>query len=194
MPYDQFVRWQVAGDELAPDDPLAMMATGFLGAGPFPTQLTEAEFESARYDELDDMVATTGMAFLGLSVGCARCHDHKFDPIPAEDYYRMAAAFTTTIRSEIDLDLEPEANQQRQLAFDLRHAELTAEILLYEHEGLPEAFRTWLAAYDPAGSPPPRGCHSPASSLRLPEQHSSRRPTVPTWRPELLRIRRRSRS
>ena len=103
MPYDQFIHWQLAGDELAPDDPLAMAATGFLGAGAFPTQLTEAEFESARYNELDDMVATTGVAFLGLSVGCARCHDHKYDPIPSEDYYRMAAAFTTTIRSEIDV-------------------------------------------------------------------------------------------
>ena len=103
MPFDQFVRWQVAGDELAPDEPLALTATGFLGPGPFPTQLTEAEFESARYEELNDMASTTGVAFLGLSVGCARCHDHKFDPIPAEDYYRMAATFTTTIRSEIDL-------------------------------------------------------------------------------------------
>ena len=82
MPYDQFVRWQVAGDELAPDDPLALAATGFLGAGAFPTQLTEAEFESARYNELDDMAATTGAAFLGLSVGCARCHDHKYRPDP----------------------------------------------------------------------------------------------------------------
>ena len=103
MPYDQFVHWQLAGDELAPDDPMAMAATGFLGAGAFPTQLTEAEFESARYNELDDMVATTGVAFLGLSVGCARCHDHKYDPIPSEDYYGMAAVFTTTIRSEIDV-------------------------------------------------------------------------------------------
>jgi mono/diheme cytochrome c family protein len=102
MPFDQFARWQIAGDELAPDDPMALAATGFLGAGAFPTQLTEAEFESARYEELSDMTATTGVAFLGLSVGCARCHDHKFDPIPSEDYYRMAATFTTTIRSEID--------------------------------------------------------------------------------------------
>lgn len=106
LPYDQFVRWQIAGDELAPDEPLAMMATGFLGGGAFPTQLTEAEFESARYDELDDMTATTGVAFLGLSVGCARCHDHKFDPIPTNDYYRLAATFTTTIRSEIDLAVQ----------------------------------------------------------------------------------------
>jgi hypothetical protein len=107
MPYDQFVRWQIAGDELAPDDPLAMAATGFLGAGAFPTQLTEAEFESARYNELDDMAATTGTAVLGLTVGCARCHDHKYDPIPTDDYYRLAATFTTTIRSEIDLPIGP---------------------------------------------------------------------------------------
>ena len=101
LPYDRFIHWQIAGDELAPDDPLALAATGFLGAGAFPTQLTEAEFESARYNELDDMTATTGSAFLGLSIGCARCHDHKYDPIPSEDYYRLAAVFTTTIRSEI---------------------------------------------------------------------------------------------
>jgi hypothetical protein len=106
MPYDEFIRWQVAGDELAPDDPMAMAATGFLGAGAFPTQLTELEFESARYNELDDMTATTGSAFLGLSVGCARCHDHKYDPIPAEDYYRMLATFTTTIRSEVEIPVE----------------------------------------------------------------------------------------
>jgi hypothetical protein len=109
MPYNQFVRWQLAGDELAPGDPLALSATGFLGAGAFPTQLTEMEFESARYDELDDMAATTGVAFLGLSVGCARCHDHKYDPIPQHDYYRLVATFTTTIRSEIDLTLTPGA-------------------------------------------------------------------------------------
>jgi cytochrome c553 len=109
QPYDEFVRWQVAGDELAPEEPWASVATGFLGAGAFPTQLTEAEFESARYTELDDMAATTGQAFLGLSVGCARCHDHKYDPIPSEDYYRLAATFTTTIRGEIDLVLEPGA-------------------------------------------------------------------------------------
>jgi mono/diheme cytochrome c family protein len=107
IPFDEFVHWQLAGDELAPDDPWAMAATGFLGAGAFPTQLTEAEFESARYNELDDMVATTGVAFLGLSIGCARCHDHKYDPIPSDDYYRLAAVFTTTIRSEIEISPGP---------------------------------------------------------------------------------------
>ena len=107
MPFDQFVRWQLAGDEIEPENPLAMMATGFLGAGVFPTQLTEKEFESSRYDELDDMVATIGTAMLGMTVGCARCHDHKFDPIPARDYYQLISAFRTTIRSNVEIDLDP---------------------------------------------------------------------------------------
>jgi hypothetical protein len=110
LSYRDFVRWQIAGDELAADQSQAVVATGFLGAGVFPTQLTEAEFERCRYDEIDDMVATTGVAFLGLSIGCARCHDHKFDPISSHDYYRIAAAFAKTVRSEIDLALEPSAN------------------------------------------------------------------------------------
>jgi hypothetical protein len=124
MPFDQFAQWQIAGDELAPQEPLAWMATGFLGAGAFPTQLTEREFESTRYNELDDMTATTGVAFLGLSIGCARCHDHKFDPISSEDYYRFASAFTSVIRSEKTFDLNPEENDRikAQYAIDLQQA------------------------------------------------------------------------
>jgi len=105
MPYDQFVRWQLAGDELAPEDPLAMMATGFLSAGVHPTQITISDAERIRYDSIDDMLATTGSAMLATTVGCARCHDHKYDPIPTNDYYRMLSAFTTTVRSEVTLDL-----------------------------------------------------------------------------------------
>jgi cytochrome c553 len=144
LPYDEFVRWQLAGDELAPDNALAMMATGFMGAGVFPTQLTEKEFESARYDELDDMVTTTGVAFLGLSIGCARCHDHKFDPIPSRDYYSLAASFTTTIRSEVDVDLEPAANRQRKLDFDKKLVELAAAVRDYEQKQVPDRFHDWL--------------------------------------------------
>ncbi|MGH6738277.1 MAG: DUF1549 domain-containing protein, partial [Bradyrhizobium sp.] len=149
MPYDQFVRWQLAGDELAPNEPLAWMATGFLGAGVFPTQLTEAEFESARYDELDDMVATTGVAFLGLSVGCARCHDHKFDPIRSDDYYRLASSFTTTIRSEVEIDLQPQDNTRRKAEYAAKLAEASGKLAHYEREVLPGKFREWLAAFDP---------------------------------------------
>lgn len=107
LPYDTFLRWQLAGDELAPHDELAMMATGFLAAGVHSTQITKNEVEKQRYDELDDMLATTGNAMLGLSIGCARCHDHKFDPIPQADYYRLLSAFTTTVRSEVPLNLGP---------------------------------------------------------------------------------------
>ena len=105
LPFDQFVRWQLAGDEIAPENLLAWMATGFLTAGVFPTQITESEFERTRYDQLDDMLSTTGVAFLGLTFGCARCHDHKFDPIAAEDYYRLLSTFTSTIRTEPERDL-----------------------------------------------------------------------------------------
>lgn len=149
MPFDQFVKWQLAGDEFAPQDPLAQMATGFLGAGVFPTQLTEAEFESTRYDELDDMTATTGVAFLGLSVGCARCHDHKFDPIPTRDYYRMAATFTKTIRSEAELDLEPEVNEERRRVFAKKTAQLTDALKEYETGRLLSEFKTWIESGDP---------------------------------------------
>jgi mono/diheme cytochrome c family protein len=107
LPYDTFIRWQLAGDELAPRDNLALMATGFLAAGVHSTQITKNEVEKQRYDELDDMLATTGNAILGLSVGCARCHDHKFDPIPQADYYRLLSAFTTTVRTEVDVRLGP---------------------------------------------------------------------------------------
>ena len=149
MPYDQFVKWQLAGDELAPNTPDALMATGFLGAGAFPTQLTEDEFERARYDELDDMTTTTGVAFLGLSVGCARCHDHKYDPIPSRDYYRLAACFSSAIRAEIDLDLTPEENQKRREMFEVTKADLTKKLGDFEQGSLPAQFKEWLTKFDP---------------------------------------------
>ena len=142
MPYDQFVKWQIAGDELAPDNPLAMKATGFLGAGVFPTQLTEKEFESARYDELDDMANTTGTAMLGLTIGCARCHDHKFDPIPVRDYYRFINTFATTIRSEIDLPVNGDLTEAA-AKWEKAHAPLTAALAKFEKDELPKRFALW---------------------------------------------------
>jgi cytochrome c553 len=105
LPFDTFVHWQLAGDEYAPDQPMAQMATGFLAAGVHSTQITQREVEKHRYDEMDDMLATTGTAFLGLTVGCARCHDHKFDPVPQRDYYQLLATFTKTVRSEVELPI-----------------------------------------------------------------------------------------
>jgi mono/diheme cytochrome c family protein len=90
-PYDQFIREQLAGDELGEDSPEAIIATGYyrLGAmdGGAPDRL------QAEFDELDDIMATTCQVFLGLTINCARCHDHKIDPLPTEDYYRMLAFF-----------------------------------------------------------------------------------------------------
>ena len=146
MPYDQFVRWQLAGDEIEPSNPLAMMATGFLGAGVFPTQLTEKEFEPARYDELDDMVNTLGTAMLGLTIGCARCHDHKFDPIPSGDYYRMISTFTTTIRSNIELNLDPKTTRRALAKWEEEHHPLVAALETFEQKQLPQRFQKWLAA------------------------------------------------
>ncbi len=71
LPYDTFVKWQIAGDEYEPENPLALMATGFLAAGVHSTQITKNQVEKERYDELDDMSATVGTSMLGLTVGCA---------------------------------------------------------------------------------------------------------------------------
>ena len=163
MPFDQMARWQIAGDELAPENPLAWMATGFLGAGAFPTQLTEREFESTRYNELDDMTATTSVAFLGLSIGCARCHDHKFDPISSEDYYRFAASFTAAIRSEKTLDLDPEANRKIAADHKLKLEELRKELMAYEAEQLPIELAKFISQ---RGNDPAKSLNDPWRNLR----------------------------
>jgi Protein of unknown function (DUF1549)/Protein of unknown function (DUF1553)/Planctomycete cytochrome C len=137
LPYDRFVSWQLAGDELAPDDNLALMATGFIAAGAWPTQITKNEVEKARYDALDDMLTTTFTAMLGTTVGCARCHDHKYDPIPTQDYYRLLATFTTTVRSEVERDMSDAGFPARKAAWNAAHAPLTAALATYEREQLP---------------------------------------------------------
>ena len=145
LPYDQFVRWQLAGDEIAPDKPLAMMATGFLGAGVFPTQITISEAERVRYDAMDDMLATLGSSMLATTIGCARCHDHKYDPIPTRDYYQMLSAFTTTVRSDVDLDLSLlDENSGGELAQKL--GPLKAKLAKYESDQLPVALSRWVDA------------------------------------------------
>jgi hypothetical protein len=116
LPYRTFVRWQIAGDEYEPDDPEALAATGFLAAS--PTEKLDVPMEEEklrlRYNELDDMAVTTASAFLGLTLGCARCHDHKYDAIPTRDYYRLQCAFTTTTREEVLLLPRAEAARYRE--------------------------------------------------------------------------------
>jgi hypothetical protein len=90
-PYDQFVTEQLAGDELPVSTNDALIATGYYRLGVWDDE--PADREQFRYDWLDDLVATTGQVFLGLTVNCARCHDHKIDPIPQRDYYSLLSFF-----------------------------------------------------------------------------------------------------
>jgi mono/diheme cytochrome c family protein len=119
-PYDRFIREQIAGDALGAD-----VATGFLVGGPVDIvgspdiTLTLQQ----RADELDDMVGTTGTAFLGLTLGCARCHSHKFDPISHREYYAMTAVFSGVRHGDRALPLPAERTQEL-AAMDRRIGEL----------------------------------------------------------------------
>ncbi len=103
-PYDQFVREQIAGDEIDAASHDALIATGFLRNGLEANMKTE----QTRMDELDDLISTSTGAFLGMTAGCARCHNHKFDPIPQKDYYRMQAVFFSTLHQDLPLVSEAE--------------------------------------------------------------------------------------
>ena len=93
LPFDTFIRHQVAGDVLKGDDPLAVALTGFITSGSTVTNVDGVDREKAKYDKMDDIVSATGSAFLALTIGCARCHDHKYDPIAQRDYYRLVGFF-----------------------------------------------------------------------------------------------------
>jgi Protein of unknown function (DUF1553)/Protein of unknown function (DUF1549) len=93
-PYDRFVQEQIAGDELWPADPVARIATGFNRH--YPDESNARILQQRRQEILDDMTDATGSVFLGLTYGCARCHNHKFDPILQADYFRLQAFFANT--------------------------------------------------------------------------------------------------
>ena len=97
-PYIQFAREQIAGDVFEPNSRDAVIATGLLVFGPTDavglTSAVEREREAVREDQLEEMVSAVSQTFLGLTANCARCHDHKFDPIPQRDYYRFKAALS----------------------------------------------------------------------------------------------------
>ena len=107
-PYDDFLRDQIAGDVLRPDDPDAVIATGFLAAGPWDF-VGQAETPSpvlkrlARADDLDDMLTQVMTAACGVTINCARCHDHKLDPISQREYYGLTAVFAGVKRGERDV-------------------------------------------------------------------------------------------
>lgn len=96
MPYDQFVRWQLAGDVIAPDNPDAKIATAFCLSGPDMPDINSQE--ERKHTLLNEMTSTVGSVFMALQMGCAQCHDHKYDPISTIDFYRMRAFFEPAVK------------------------------------------------------------------------------------------------
>jgi hypothetical protein len=124
-PFDEFIRQQLAGDELEPDNPQALVATGFLRL--YPDEDNAANIFQRRQEILDDVTDTTSLVFLGLTMGCAQCHDHKFDDILQTDYYRLQA-FVVSMAERDDLpvvDAQAVAAYREKLA---RWEEATAPI------------------------------------------------------------------
>jgi hypothetical protein len=143
MPFDQFVKLQLAGDLLQPEDLQAMAATGFLVAGPYPGQTTAKTLQLIRYDHLDDMVSTIGSSMLGLSLGCVRCHEHKYDPIPQEDYYRLLANLSRTDSVDAKVNTEPENYRKLKAAFDQAHVPFVKARDQYEQGELPKTLQSF---------------------------------------------------
>lgn len=98
LPYSRFVAEQLAGDEVEGANEDSIVATGFCRNGPSNDDNMGNDIEKYRLDQLDDVISTTASVYLGLTLGCARCHDHKYDPLPTEDYYRFLAIFNSTVK------------------------------------------------------------------------------------------------
>jgi hypothetical protein len=118
-PYARFVEEQLAGDVLYPDDPDGVVALGFIAAGPWDfvghVELPESKSDGliARYNDRDDMVMTAMSSFMSLTVHCARCHDHKFDPILQQEYYALQAVFAGVDRADRPYDANPAVHRRR---------------------------------------------------------------------------------
>jgi hypothetical protein len=129
-PYDRFVREQIAGDELYPGDPDALVAMGFNRH--WTDETNAAALYPRRQETLDDITNATGAAFMGLTYGCARCHDHKFDPILHKDYYRLQAFFANTTFGDGPLPLkDPELRKQyeeKKAAWEAKTKDIRAEM------------------------------------------------------------------
>ena len=120
LPYDRFMREQVAGDVLEPVTADGIVASSMLVSGPWDqagnAQANATQRAITREEEMDDLVSVVSQTFLGLTVNCARCHDHKFDPIPIGDYYRVKAVFDGVRHGDrpIEGDAERRLRESRQ--------------------------------------------------------------------------------
>jgi hypothetical protein len=129
-PYDRFVKEQIAGDELYPGDPEALAAMGFNRN--WIDETNAAALYPRRQETLDDMTTVTGVAFMGLTYGCARCHNHKFDPILQKDYYRLQAFFANTSFGDGPLPVKDPAlrkkHDEQQALYDEKTKDIRAEM------------------------------------------------------------------
>jgi hypothetical protein len=129
-PYDRFVKEQIAGDELYPGDSEALAAMGFNRN--WIDETNAAALYPRRQETLDDMTTVTGVAFMGLTYGCARCHNHKFDPILQKDYYRLQAFFANTSFGDGPLPIKDAALRKKhdelQAIYDEKTKDIRAEM------------------------------------------------------------------
>ncbi len=134
LPYDRFITLQIAGDEVKPGDHEALIATGFGRCGPREVVGGNVIPEVKRQNELTEITGTVGSVFLGLTIGCARCHDHKFDAIPTTDYYRLQSFFAAS--ELVDLPIagkaEIEAFEAAKKAVEQKAAPLRAQLAALE--------------------------------------------------------------
>lgn len=132
-PYDRFVREQIAGDELEPDNPDMLVASGYLTHGIY--EFNQRNVRGQWFEMISDVADVTAEAFLGLSMGCAKCHDHKFDPILQKDYFAFKAFFDGVMPSE-DLPYAKAVQQdeynQRFTAWQMKTAEIRKQIAAIE--------------------------------------------------------------
>jgi mono/diheme cytochrome c family protein len=157
-PYDQFVREQLAGDEIDPSDPQMLVAVGLLRMGAW--ELTGMEVPKvARQRFLDDVTDTIGQVFLGHMLQCARCHDHKFDPVPTRDFYRIQATFATTQIAERPaafLSVENTTGFEEKKYLDARRAAFEAEVKRIQASESAARTKWETANPDKKGQKPPR--------------------------------------
>jgi hypothetical protein len=129
LPYDRFILQQLAGDELEPNNPDAIVATGLNRL--YPDEYNAANIKQRRQEILDEITDVTGQTFLGLTMGCAQCHDHKFDEIMQTDYFRLQAFFTPMLpRDDIVVASEEEKREfaLKQAAWDEATRKIRAEM------------------------------------------------------------------
>lgn len=146
MPYDRFLQLQVAGDLIDPASYDAISATGFFVAGPYPGQLTMKTAEPIRYDQLDDMIQALGSGVLGMTIGCARCHDHKYDAIAQRDYYAMISCLGSTVHTNVSFDPDPEATKLAQAEWEATRAPVAAAVERFRTVEFPRRLEQWLAS------------------------------------------------